>query len=192
MLGSLHSVRSAHLQQTLTKQPLAALTSAAAEHTNIQEPGTDAQVESVDSAEGRLLDDCAGAFVHGLEDEFAEVWLCPILRVVVCCAERVLLVVLLAQPRHLITPSLLQSHLISSLYCLFCFIIQVRAAAVGAICELSLRSSDFANQSIEFVVDMLNDEVDEVHSFVASVAVCLLMCLLCDVLVCCPCCSDVR
>lgn len=40
---------------------------------------------------------------------------------------------------------------------------EVRASTVDSICELSLRSEEFALESIEFMVDMFNDEIDAVR-----------------------------
>ena len=40
---------------------------------------------------------------------------------------------------------------------------EVRNATVDSICELSLTSLAFAKASVDFLVDMLNDEIDEVR-----------------------------
>eukprot|EP00698_Gefionella_okellyi_P020826 TRINITY_DN6619_c0_g1_i1.p1 TRINITY_DN6619_c0_g1~~TRINITY_DN6619_c0_g1_i1.p1 ORF type:complete len:788 (+),score=179.67 TRINITY_DN6619_c0_g1_i1:42-2366(+) len=92
LLGSLHNVSGKHLEQTL--------------HKNVIE--TD---ETTMATEGIVIDSSAGAFVHGLEDEFME----------------------------------------------------VRAATIDSMTELALRSDKFAAASVEFIVDMFNDEVDEVR-----------------------------
>jgi len=36
-------------------------------------------------------------------------------------------------------------------------------AAVDSMCELSLRSGEFATRAVEFLVDMFNDEIDAVR-----------------------------
>ncbi|PRP82098.1 hypothetical protein PROFUN_03788 [Planoprotostelium fungivorum] len=40
---------------------------------------------------------------------------------------------------------------------------EVRNAALDAICELSLQSQSFAHRSVDFLVDMFNDEIDRVR-----------------------------
>jgi len=41
--------------------------------------------------------------------------------------------------------------------------LQVRMAAVDSICEIGIRQQQFAEQSVEFLVDMLQDEIDHVR-----------------------------
>lgn len=43
-----------------------------------------------------------------------------------------------------------------------CFI-EVRSASVDAICSLALNNSVFANLSLDFLVDMFNDEIEDVR-----------------------------
>lgn len=40
---------------------------------------------------------------------------------------------------------------------------EVRNAALDAICSLALNNAQFANQSLDFLVDMFNDEIEEVR-----------------------------
>ncbi|KAG0728989.1 Integrator complex subunit 4 [Chionoecetes opilio] len=41
--------------------------------------------------------------------------------------------------------------------------LEVRNAALDAICSLALNNAQFANQSLDFLVDMFNDEIEEVR-----------------------------
>lgn len=40
---------------------------------------------------------------------------------------------------------------------------EVRNATLDSICALALNNSQFANQSLDFLVDMFNDEIEEVR-----------------------------
>ena len=40
---------------------------------------------------------------------------------------------------------------------------EVRNASLDAICALALNNAQFANQSLDFLVDMFNDEIEEVR-----------------------------
>jgi integrator complex subunit 4 len=40
---------------------------------------------------------------------------------------------------------------------------EVRTAAVDAICQLSLENTVFATTSLDFLVDMFNDEIEDVR-----------------------------
>lgn len=41
--------------------------------------------------------------------------------------------------------------------------LEVRSAAVESLCQLSLNNPDFANLSLDFLVDMFNDEIEDVR-----------------------------
>ena len=41
--------------------------------------------------------------------------------------------------------------------------LEVRAAAVGSMCQLGMRCSSFGEQCIDFLVDMFNDEIQSVR-----------------------------
>lgn len=41
--------------------------------------------------------------------------------------------------------------------------LEVRSAAVLSLCQLSLNNPDFANLSLDFLVDMFNDEIEDVR-----------------------------
>lgn len=41
--------------------------------------------------------------------------------------------------------------------------IEVRTATVDSVCELAYQNPDFAANSLDFLVDMLNDEVESVR-----------------------------
>ncbi|ODM99768.1 Integrator complex subunit 4 [Orchesella cincta] len=72
----------------------------------------DAPQELIEAASVSLISSgAAGAFVHGLEDEFLE----------------------------------------------------VRSAAVDSLCTLAIKSPDFANLALDFLVDMFNDEIEDVR-----------------------------
>jgi len=43
------------------------------------------------------------------------------------------------------------------------FFAEVRSAAVDSLCTLALRSPDFSNLALDFLVDMFNDEIEEVR-----------------------------
>lgn len=43
------------------------------------------------------------------------------------------------------------------------FIIEVRTAAVDSLCTLAIKSPDFANLALDFLVDMFNDEIEDVR-----------------------------
>ncbi len=72
----------------------------------------------------------AGAFIHGLEDEYEEVSL--------------FLFITNLQMLH----ALLKIH----------FAFKVRIAAVDSVCELSLRSPQLASRAVEYLVDILVTE----------------------------------
>lgn len=40
---------------------------------------------------------------------------------------------------------------------------EVRTAAVDAVCQLSMENSVFATTSLDFLVDMFNDEIEDVR-----------------------------
>lgn len=39
----------------------------------------------------------------------------------------------------------------------------MRTAAVDAVCQLSIENTNFANTSLDFLVDMFNDEIEDVR-----------------------------
>lgn len=41
--------------------------------------------------------------------------------------------------------------------------VEVRSAAVESLCQLSLNNPEFANLSLDFLVDMFNDEIEDVR-----------------------------
>lgn len=43
------------------------------------------------------------------------------------------------------------------------FVSEVRSAAVKSLCQLSLNNPEFANMSLDFLVDMFNDEIEDVR-----------------------------
>lgn len=40
---------------------------------------------------------------------------------------------------------------------------EVRSATVESLCQLSLNNPEFANYSLDFLVDMFNDEIEDVR-----------------------------
>lgn len=44
-----------------------------------------------------------------------------------------------------------------------CYSTEVRAAAIDSLCTLAVKSPEFANQVLDFLVDMFNDEIEEVR-----------------------------
>lgn len=44
-----------------------------------------------------------------------------------------------------------------------CYTAEVRTAAVEAVCQLSMESAVFATTSLDFLVDMFNDEIEDVR-----------------------------
>lgn len=43
------------------------------------------------------------------------------------------------------------------------FLLEVRTAAVESLCKLAMHNQDFANLSLDFLVDMFNDEIEDVR-----------------------------
>lgn len=43
------------------------------------------------------------------------------------------------------------------------FVVEVRNASVDSLCSLSLNNSHFAQMSLDFLVDMFNDEIEDVR-----------------------------
>lgn len=43
------------------------------------------------------------------------------------------------------------------------YLLEVRTAAVDAVCQLSLENVTFATTSLDFLVDMFNDEIEDVR-----------------------------
>lgn len=41
--------------------------------------------------------------------------------------------------------------------------LEVRLASLDALCNLAIKLASFASQSLDFVVDMFNDEIEEVR-----------------------------
>lgn len=46
---------------------------------------------------------------------------------------------------------------------MFDYFKEVRAAAIDSLCTLAIKSPDFANLALDFLVDMFNDEIEEVR-----------------------------
>lgn len=124
LLGTMTSVSSKFLHQTLDKKLFSNMRKKRSAHERAWENVTsgewasgkkwadDAPREAIDADQINLMSSGAcGAFVHGLEDEFLE----------------------------------------------------VRTASVEAICALSLNDYMFANQALDFLVDMFNDEIEDVR-----------------------------
>ncbi|XP_038209325.1 integrator complex subunit 4 [Zerene cesonia] len=124
LLGTTKSVSDRFLLQTLDKQLMSNMKKKKTAHERGAELVRSGAWASgrrwADDAPGQLLEQAtvqllpggaAGAFVHGLEDEFME----------------------------------------------------VRTAAVEAVCELSMENSIFATTSLDFLVDMFNDEIEDVR-----------------------------
>lgn len=47
--------------------------------------------------------------------------------------------------------------------CLHSFFVEVRNASVNSLCSLSLNNPHFAQMSLDFLVDMFNDEIEDVR-----------------------------
>ncbi|XP_041482405.1 integrator complex subunit 4-like [Lytechinus variegatus] len=124
LLGSLHSVSTRFLEQTLDKKLMSGLRKKKTAHERQKEQFTsgewstgkkwadDKPQEDVDPESVSLITSGAcGAFVHGLEDEYLE----------------------------------------------------VRSTALDSLCELAFQSPSFAILSLDFLVDMFNDEIESVR-----------------------------
>ncbi|CAK1548623.1 unnamed protein product [Leptosia nina] len=124
LLGTTRGVSDRFLLQTLDKQLMSNMKKKKTAHERGAELVRSGAWASgrrwADDAPGQLLEQstvqllpggAAGAFVHGLEDEFME----------------------------------------------------VRTAAVEAVCELSMENPTFATTSLDFLVDMFNDEIEDVR-----------------------------
>ncbi|CAH4030884.1 integrator complex subunit 4 [Pieris brassicae] len=124
LLGTTRAVSDRFLLQTLDKQLMSNMKKKKTAHERGAELVRSGAWASgrrwADDAPGQLLEQstvqllpggAAGAFVHGLEDEFME----------------------------------------------------VRTAAVEAVCELSMQNPIFATTSLDFLVDMFNDEIEDVR-----------------------------
>ncbi|XP_071501854.1 integrator complex subunit 4-like [Diadema antillarum] len=124
LLGSLHSVSTKFLEQTLDKKLMSGLRKKKSSHERQKEQyvsgewstgkkwADDAPQEDVNPETVSLITSGAcGAFVHGLEDEYLE----------------------------------------------------VRSAALDSLCELAAQSPSFAILSLDFLVDMFNDEIESVR-----------------------------
>ncbi|XP_041974332.1 integrator complex subunit 4 [Aricia agestis] len=124
LLGTTRAVSDRFLLQTLDKQLMSNMKKKRTAHERGAELVRSGAWASgrrwADDAPGRLLPraavtllpgGAAGAFVHGLEDEFME----------------------------------------------------VRTAAVDAVCQLSMENTVFATTSLDFLVDMFNDEIEDVR-----------------------------
>lgn len=124
LLGSMTSVSSKFLEQTLDKKLMSNMRRKKSAHERQKENyecgewatgqkwADDAPREAVDAESVSLITTGAcGAFVHGLEDEYLE----------------------------------------------------VRNAALDSLCQLASHSPTFANVSIDFLVDMFNDEIEDVR-----------------------------
>ncbi|XP_050666118.1 integrator complex subunit 4 [Leptidea sinapis] len=124
LLGTSRAVSDRFLLQTLDKQLMSNMKKKKTAHERGAELVRSGAWASgrrwADDAPGQLLEQstvqllpggAAGAFVHGLEDEFME----------------------------------------------------VRTAAVEAVCELSMENPTFATTSLDFLVDMFNDEIEDVR-----------------------------
>ncbi|XP_023947940.1 integrator complex subunit 4 [Bicyclus anynana] len=124
LLGTTRGVSDRFLLQTLDKQLMSNMKKKRTAHERGAELvrsgawasgrrwADDAPGQLIEQADVQLLPGgAAGAFVHGLEDEFME----------------------------------------------------VRTAAVEAVCQLSMENSVFATTSLDFLVDMFNDEIEDVR-----------------------------